>query len=101
MSQNFQYDMNADFDNIMQGKSQGTAMAKAAGNVPPGKQGAAGGKKEPWMDVPEPGFIKQTDLTISVPVGDPDREQMQVVKDDGLLQHHEQDIKGRIYECRK
>lgn len=58
-------------------------------------------KIDPVLDVPEPKMIKQTDLTINVPVADPDREAMQVVKDDNLLNHFEQDIKGRIYECRK
>lgn len=102
MAENFTYDMNTEFDSIMDNKKpQGTAMAKAAGNVPPGKQNAAISKKESWNDVPEPAFIKQTDLTITVEVGDPDREQMQVVKDDNLLQHFEADIKGRVYECKK
>lgn len=54
--------------------------------------GASSGK-EPWNDVPEPQFIQQQDLTINVPIADPDNEHLQVNKDDDMLKHYEQDIK--------
>lgn len=94
----FEYDMDAQLNDIMDGKSKQPGST-VAGQKP--KAAGAGGKVEPWNDVPEPAFINQKELTMRVPVADPDREQMQVVKDDQLLNHFEQDIKGRIYECRK
>lgn len=57
--------------------------------------------KEPWNDVPEPQFIQQQDLTINVPIANPDNEHLQVNKDDDMLKHYEGDIKGRLKETRK
>lgn len=62
---------------------------------------AASSSKEPWNDVPEPQFIQQQDLTINVPIANPDNEHLQVNKDDDMLRHYEQDLKLRLKETRK
>ena len=91
---NFEYDINADFDNVLSGNSEKKTPAVAKPGATQKKVGAvAGGKMEPWNDVPEPAFVNQTGLTINVPVADPDKEHLQVLKDDQYLQHYEGDIK--------
>jgi len=65
---NFEYDMNAEFDNLMSGTSskapskaptpaQQKTMGSQANNQQMSKAGPS--KKEPLNDVPEPDFIQQ------------------------------------------
>lgn len=59
MTTNLNFDLNEEFENIMNDKKpQGTALAKATGDVVPGEENARGPVKEPSYEESGPAFVQ-------------------------------------------